>query len=745
MHRTGGLCAGVVKSRQAPQAWRIVMTSSRFRHSVVLVTALFVGLPGIAVAQSARDALLEEIIVTATKRAGGIDVQQAAVAVSAFNETQLDEMHLRDLQQLGFQAPSVQLEDIGTTRGVANFSIRGLGVNSSIPSIDPTVGVFVDGMYLGINTGVVFDMFDMESIEILRGPQGILFGRNVTGGAVLINTTRPGDSLRINARVAGETGENFYASGVISGPITDRVGAKLAVYVNDDGGWHRNLATGNDHGAAETMLVRGALDFEITDSLSTILRLEHGEADGDGPASQNEALFNIDSFDFAIDETGFYDNEWSHAILETTLDVEFGEGQITNITAWREYESETLGDIDATPNFIFHAPATTEQDQFSTELRYAGSFGNTYLTTGLYYFTQDLSYVERRDIPVVPVVLVGGGDQETDTFGLFAQVDIDISDQFTINLGARWTDEEKTANVAALLPQPNGGTNSCSIDGGCTVFEFNDTESWSNFSPKIGFQYKPSPETQIYGFWTKGFRSGGYNMRNTSPVAAPGPFDEEEQDSVELGIKTDLAGGRVRINAAVYHNEIDDLQREINEPDPVVQVVQIIRNTADATIRGFDLEASVALSDSLFLRTSAGYVDGEYDRILFDISGDGQIDETDLALDLPRLAPWSYGAELIFEHELPIGEFQAQVSGYRRDTAAYTDNNAGTLRAIDRIDARIGVTTLDGALTFSAFGRNLKDEVTIGGDTQLPFFPNATFSPLNKGRVYGFEVHYRTP
>jgi len=694
-------------------------------------------------AQTARDALLEEIIVTATKRAGGIDVQQAAVAVSAFNDTQLDEMHMRDLQQLGFQAPSVQLEDVGTTRGYANFSIRGLGINSSIPSIDPTVGVFIDGVYLGIPGGVVFDMFDLQSIEILRGPQGILFGRNVTGGAVLINTTRPGESLEINTKIAGETGENYYAMGTISGPVTDRLGAKLAVYYNDDGGWHTNLATGQDHGQAETTLVRGALEWDPTDSLNMILRLDHGESEGDGPASQNAGLFGTDNFDFAIDETGFYDNEWNQVSVEVNWDVDFGEGTITNIAAYRDYESVTLGDIDATPNFLFHAPSVTEQDQFSNELRYAGSFGNTYLTTGLYYFTQELNYTEQRQLPFVPVVLTGGGLQDHDTFGVFAQLDIDINDVFTINLGARWTEEEKSADIATLLPQPNGGLNSCSIQTGCTAFDFVDEESWSNLLPKIGFQYKPSPEIQVYGFYAVGFRSGGYNLRNTSPTATPGPFNEEEQDSFELGVKSDIAGGRVRLNAAVYYNEISDLQREVNEPDPVAGVVQIIQNTADATIQGFDLEASIALSDSLFLRATAGYVDGEYDRVLFDISGDGVIDEQDLALDLPRLAPWSYGAELIYERELPIGEFQAQVSGYRRDAAAYTDNNLGQLRAIDRYDARLGLTVLDGSLIFSAFGRNLKDESTIGGDTQLPFFPGATFSPLNKGRVYGFEVQYR--
>ena len=665
-------------------------------------------------------------------------------------------MHIRDLSQLGFTAPSVQMEDIGTARGTANFSIRGLGVNSSIPSIDPTVGVFVDGMYLGLNAGVVFDMFDLQSVEILRGPQGILFGRNVTGGAVLLNTTRPADQLTVNAKVAGETGENFYVSGVLSGPLSDSVGAKLAVYFNDDGGWHENLATGQDHGAAETTLVRGALEFTPNDVVDLIFRFDHGESEGDGPASQNAGLFGTDNFDFSIDEPGFYDNEWNHLIAEVNWDVNLGEGQITNIFGWREYESVTLGDIDASPLFVFHAPATTDQDQISNELRYAGTFGNTYLTTGVYYFTQDIEYVEERQIPVLPVVLTGGGNQEQDTFGVFAQLDVAINDMWTINLGARYTDEEKSADISTLLPQGGGAT--CTIAGGCTGFDFVDSESWSNFSPKVGFQMTPNDETQIYGFWTKGFRSGGYNLRNTSPTASPGPFDEEEQDSFELGVKTDLADGRVRLNAAVFYNTIDDLQREVNLPDPIAGVVQIIRNTADATITGVDAELSWAVTDNLFFRGTLGYVDGEYDRVLFDISGDGMIDDADLRLDLPRLAPWSYGAEVIYETETPWGSFTAQASGYHRDRNAYTDSNLGQLRPIDRYDARLSTTFMDGSFILSVFGKNLKDESTIGGDTQLPpNFPGspgfpvpslagtgATFSPLNKGRIYGVELQYRT-
>jgi len=702
-------------------------------------------------AQSLGDSLLEEIVVTATKRAGGIDAQDAPVAVTAYSASQLDAMHIRDLKALGYSAPSVQLEDIGTTRGTANFSIRGLGINSSIPSIDPTVGVFVDGMYYGVNAGIVLDTFDLESVEVLRGPQGLLFGRNVTGGAVVMNTTRPTEEFSVNARAAFETGDNRYLSAVLTGPISDAIGWKFAVYNNDDGGWFTNLANGNDSfGEAETTIVRGALEFDVNDSFDLIVRAEHGQAEGDGPAAKNRGCiavavpglcagqYGAESFDFAVNEEGFYDNEWSHVIAEGNFDVAFGDGTITNILAYREYESSNLGDIDATPVFLFHAPTITEQDQLSNELRYSGGWDSVYLTTGLYYFTQDISYLENRQIPPAgfpPPGITGGGLQDQTTWGLFAQADIQLSDSIVLNVGGRYTEEEKDVQIASIP------LNLCTLTG-CANFDFNDSRKWDNFTPKIGIQIMPDEDTQYYAFWTKGFRSGGYNMRHTAVAIPNEAFDEEEQRSVEIGMKKDFADGKVRANVSLYRNRIDDMQRELNLADPIVGVVQLIRNTADATIKGIDAEVTAALSDNLVLKANLGYVDGEYNEILFDISGDGQIDETDSGLEIPRLSPWSYGAELIYQRETSWGSFTAQASGYRRDPSFYTDNNRGTLREADMFNARVGLGFMEDSLLVSAFGKNLKDEVTIGGDTQLPFFPGATFSPLNKGRVYGVEVQY---
>lgn len=392
----------------------------------------------------------------------------------------------------------------------------------------------------------------------------------------------------------------------------------------------------------------------------------------------------------------------------------------------------------------------------SNELRYATSIGNSYLTTGLYYFTQDITYVEYRDllgsIPPAARQITGGGTQKQDTIAFFANLDIELNEQFTLNLGARYTEETKDGKVATILPGSN-----CVVGVGCTNYQFEEKRTWNSLSPKIGVQITLSEYTHAYAFWTKGFRSGGYNLRHTAPLIPSESFDQEEQDSYEIGVKKDFAGGRVRVNMAGYYNSLKDLQREINLSDPVVGVIQLIRNTSDATITGFDFEMSASLSDHLFLKGVYGYVDGGYDEVRFDLNGDGIIDSNDQNLSLPRLAPHSYGAELIYSRDTSLGTFTVQGNAYHRDAAAYTDNNMGQLRAADMIDASMSMTFMEDRLKLSVFGRNLKNESTIGGDTQLPAVfpggpaslvptfagPGATFSPLNKGRTYGVELQFR--
>ncbi|MGI9234201.1 MAG: TonB-dependent receptor [Woeseiaceae bacterium] len=743
-------------------------------HTALILTVGFIGSALVSPAVEAQEPekrgagiLLEEIMVTARKREESS--QEVPLAISAFNSAQIEALKFRDLTNMSVGMPNVALDDIGTTRGSANFSIRGLGINSSIASIDPTVGLFLDGVYLGNNVGVIFDMFDVESVEVLRGPQGILFGRNVTGGAILLNTKKPGDQFEASARVAmdsgGDGGQNTYFMGSVGGPVSDTLALKLSAYYNKDDGWFKNQFDGSDLGEIEQTMFRPVLVWTPTDNTELILRYEYTDIEGDGPASQTHtngsgvpgafANFNRDSFDLSIDEKGFQKVETDFISAELNIDVDFGDGTITNIFGWRESESSSNADIDAQPVWLFHAPAWLNTDQISNELRYNGRFGDrSNLTVGGYYFDNEINYHERRELlgiatgGVAPAaVFDGGGDYTVTTMGVFVALDYDLSDRWTLNTGLRFTHEEKDANIASLsanigLPCNVVVTQDCPFD-----FTDND-ENWDSLSPKIGATFQLDDEKLIYGHWTRGVRSGGYNLRNTSfdPADTPGPFEEETVDSFEVGYKSMQDWGR--LNAAVFYNTIEDMQREINLPGPI-GVIQLIRNTADATITGLEVDGAFSLTDNFVLLASLGVLDSEYDEVKFDLNGDNVVDGLDKALDLPRAADltWSIG----FTHDLNIGDWgylASRINYAYRDESAYTDSNLGFILDQEILDAGLDFYSNDERWVFSLYGRNLTDDVKHGGDTQLPndiggVPTGGTFSPLAKGRVYGAEVTFR--
>ena len=210
----------------------------------VLLGAGLFSLPVAAQITDSSGRQVDEILVVAQKKGRAENLQEVPAAITAFNEEQLDTLLYTDFTDLGYTIPNVQLEEVGTFPGVQNFSIRGQGINSSIPSVDPTVGVFVDGVYLGVTYGTVLDTWDLESVEVLRGPQGLLFGRNVTGGAITVRTARPDPSgeLGIKARVLATDVDRNGVSAAIEGPIVkDVFAAKLMGYYEDDDGYFDNV------------------------------------------------------------------------------------------------------------------------------------------------------------------------------------------------------------------------------------------------------------------------------------------------------------------------------------------------------------------------------------------------------------------------------------------------------------------------------------------------------------------------
>ncbi|MBT8115329.1 MAG: TonB-dependent receptor [Arenicella sp.] len=731
----------------------------------LLACALSVGLPQSAIAQSgASSKLLEEVVVTARKREeSSFDVP---LAISALNAEQLDILKVRDIQSLSVGLPNVAFDDIGTTRGVANFSIRGLGVNSSIPSIDPTVGTFVDGVYLGTNAGTVFDVFDLASIEVLRGPQGTLFGRNVTGGAVLLNTKLPGDEFEARAKLSVEGGGedlNTYLMGSVGGPVSDTLGLRLSVYNNQDDGYFENQFNDESHGEQDTLSIRPSLVWTPSDNFSLTLRYEYFDSEGDGPSAQNHingsgvtnaaTNFDRDSLDFSIDEEGFLNTRSD--FFNARFDWDLENGTVTGIFGRKELDQDGVSDIDATPLSLFHALVELETEQTSFELRYTGDLSDRLkITTGAFLFENDLLYYEGRRLLglVAPpgffgLTQDGGGDHRVETQGAYISLDYALNDALTLNVGANYTDEEKNVQIASLVRNINSICNV--IDGSCP-YDFSDSESWDNFAPKLGFTYDWTDQTMVYGHWTRGYRSGGYNLRNTAIDTVnfgPGPFDEEKVDNLELGFKTTFDNGG-RLSGAVFSNSIDDMQREINLADPIAGVVQVIRNTADADILGLELDGLFPITDRLLLNASIGLIDPEYDNVTFDLNGDGAINAADENLNLPRAADVTYAIGLTLDSDIGSwGTASSRINFAYRDDSAYTDNNLGTINEQSILDIGVDFYSDDGRWQFGVFGKNLLDEVKHGGDTQLPSLLGpiplgGTFSPLAKGRIVGVDVTY---
>lgn len=723
--------------------------------------------------------LLEKVTVTARKREEPI--QNVPLSVTHFSSEQVDALKIRNLESLAVRMPNIALDDIGTVGGIANFSIRGLGINSSIPSVDPTVGVFIDGVYLGAKSGSLFDTFDIDSIEVLRGPQGTLFGRNVTGGAILVNTKKPGDRLEMSVRTSFEGGGeslNSYYMGTVGGPLSDTVGARITAYTNQDNGWFKNLHTGEAFGELDVVMVRPVLTWDPTDDVSFVLRYQYESTDGDGPAAQSHtngfgvtnpiADFDRDSHDFSIDEEGKRENDSHFFTAQMDWEVDFGNGTITNIFGWRDLENFFALDLDASPLDLLHAEAWTTYSQWSNELRYAGRFlERLHATSGVYYFRNEISYQERRSLlayalaqsgqPLPPGAdgsQTGGGNYDIETLGLFLSLDYDVTSQLVLSAGTRYTREQREAEIALIATKfpPASLAPSCNIvKGPDCEFDFTGKETWHSWSPKLGAAYYISDAANVYGHWTRGFRSGGYNLRNLSPVHSPGPYDEEKIDSFEAGFK--VTNDRGRLYGAVFYNMIDDMQREINFPVEGLGVVQLITNTADVETYGFEFDGLFAIMENLLLTGSVGYVNPEYAKVKHDLNLDGRVDGKDEALELPRAAKWTYSVGLTHDTgAADWGRMTSRISYSYRDKSYFSDDNRGYLLEQNILDAGIDIIPANGRFSIGLYGKNLLDEVKHGGDTMLPGTLGApplavplggTFSPLAKGRIFGVQLTYR--
>lgn len=731
-----------------------------------------------------------EATADGTREAGSDIVVKAAApgetvwtypgSVTAINADDLQGRQFTTLASLSQTAPNISLDEIGTFKGVANFAMRGLGVNSSIPSIDPAVGLYVDGVYVGVNAGSVFDALDVSRVDLLRGPQGVVFGHNTTGGAVLVSTADPArDAWEGQARLGLETPidagrGSMLGTGraVISGPLNDRLAVRLGALRTSDGGYFRNRFNGNHIGAYDNTVLRGGLQWDAAERLTLTIKGEWNRSDGDGAPTHNNGQNARDRFDLSVNEEGYHHSRVHFAVLRAEYDT--GAGKIVNVAGWRKVDLRTRNDIDSSPLTIFHSDTRTAQQQWSNDLYTTQSLGSLDLTVGAYLFHQNVGYEEVRYLAATQY---GGGRVKHDQAELYGQAVVALAQGLKLTAGLRWSHEKKQAQVTYVRPR-----SACSaVDATCPVTGTNPAnpsenngfiakDSWKSLSPRLVLGWQPAENAYIWGGWSRGQRSGGYNLRITQPAAfeqvaqtlGSPAYGPERADSFEMGVKWQGLDRRLGLSVALFDTEIADLQREINVPSATSGLAQSIYNTADARIRGGEVEASLQFPQGFRFSASLGHIDARYRNVRFDINSDGAINALDRDLRLPRAPRWTWGLGGQYQTGLSgaglsdKATLSARVDFQHRSAIAYTDNNWGFNSASDRLGASVSLDLGDPAIRVTVFGRNLLDEVQFGGDTQLPFAGGAfsdgnnrpfdprpaagTFSPMEKGRTLGVEV-----
>ena len=467
-----------------------------------------------------------------------------------------------------------------------------------------------------------------------------------------------------------------------------------------------------------------------------------------------------------IDEAGYLEDTSESMVLKVEKDIDFGDGQITYIFGDSAYEMDSIGDIDGTPAFIFHAPQRATDDQSSHEIRYDGSFEKFDLLMGYMSHERNLTFQEMRILPSTlgGTEWNGGGDLLHESSAFFATVEIPLNEQLTLDLGIRKTKEDKEVSIASLsagvtLLATGGPSNiyflgardprsiqspaqaSCQIFSGGCLRDFIDNDSWSSTSPRIGLTYVADEDTTYYAYQAIGYRSGGYNMRNTAilaltPQKGPGPYDQEEATTTEFGIKKNL--GRGKVNFSYFSTELSDMQRVLNEAGPAGPV-QYIKNTGDASMSGIELDMVYMLKNEIVVNLNVGTLNAKYDSVTYDITGDGTIDYNEYNLSLPRAADLTYSIGLSKDFNVATWSANARVSYSYRDEVAYDDANIGKIGEQRLLDVGVDFYSPSEDISVGVYGKNLNDYVKHGNISPVSW---GSFAPLMTGKVVGVELVY---
>ncbi len=649
-------------------------------------------------------AKLEEVLVTASKT-GENSIQKTPIAVTAISADSLENAHAGDVHDLAQLVPGLQ---VAQTDAFAQIFVRGVGSNNVFNGSDPSVTVHVDGVYYARPFMQFADFLDVERVEVLRGPQGTLYGRNSVGGTVNIISREPGNTF--DAAVSASAGNYSLLDNMIylSGPIAgDVVTASIAAAHSEHDAYRKNIvASGNDVDDLESDAVRGQVRVRLGDRVVATTRADYASRDQDivgfsmlrqpFNATTNSILGNYDKV--ALDLP-------NHAVVRLwgvseDIAADLTDSlQLRSVTSYRESELRAVEDGDATNESRTEVRLGERQHQFSEELNLVGRFDRLETIVGLFYFTERVHSASSVTLPLNGLLADFKPITDTEALGVFAQGTYHFTDQWSLTLGARYSDETKEFDQRIV--RYNTGTGA--VLG--APISYHGERSFNSTTPKVSLNWSPTDTLMLYAGATRGFKSGGFNFNSANPRQG---FDPETLWSYEAGLKSELLDRRVRLNLTAFRYDYKDLQ--VNGFIAVGQTD--IVNAATAKVDGAELELAAIPIESLRLSANVAWLDAKYERYPnAPVPGGGSIDASGNRLNY---APeWSASLSAQYTHDLSSGAALYLRSAYSwKDDAFYTPINSSIVgqEAYGVVDASLGYRSPQEQWDIELYGRNLSDE-----------------------------------
>jgi len=692
---------------------------------------------------SASAQVIDEVVVTAQKREQA--VSDVSIAINAFTSEDMRVMRIEDPTDI---AQLVSNMDIKGTLGGVNpaITLRGVGLNDFNANNNPSVGVYIDEVFQSSPAMLNTRMFDIERVEVLKGPQGTLYGRNATGGAINIINKKP--TQEFDAYFMGGVGnyDTYEIQGAVGGGFSDTVAGRLSVnYQNQGESYHDNRMTGSDFGDLESTSARAQLSFDPSDTFSGNFSLTYGKTEGTntpfaifglldpnnpvnpdfsvnlcGPAMEFQFDNSQCSDAFGIQETAdgdpythtfnppdaakyIVDTDLVSAVLNLNWDI--GETTLTSITGYQTQDRVFGDNVNSHPFQLSQITHNEEIDQISQELRWAGGADSKARWIAGAFFSRDTfksnNLFESADFFLTH--LFWDNDQETTNYAFFGSVDWVLSDAWTLTTGLRYTNEEIT--FVGGTTDLNPFDMSCIIDPFCAPTGFgavpitfvDDKFSDDNVSGRVALEWRPSDNWMAYGSVSTGFKSGGFFGDFTFDNSELAPFKSETITAYEIGSKSTLADGRVQLNAAIFYYDYQDIQTLV----PGV-LVTAFTNAEDATVTGLDLDLLWVPVEGLTIGGSLGLLDTEL----------GAIGVVPAGGKLPNAAEMQ--ATGLLRYEFPVGGMRMGLQGNFKYTDdmfrdAFNDpfNHSDSYTTVD---ARVWIGPESGSWELALWGKNLSDE-----------------------------------